>query len=287
MAEIEKLSAKSFQKSLEKGELPDKKEYQKQLNDLILDGLLIINGYGRLGVQDIIKSDAKAMGEDIEFAEVEVNFENEILSPKDAIITLESMLGVQSGSIYETMLKSGNIDQLVSLISGSSYDDFVKYINAKAGETLKSGGSYADWYNGLVGSDKIDSFIKPGYWQAVWNTNYTSLYNIGIQQESERLKEFIAMQEYMSVLDNSTTELCTALDNQKRTATDWNKSGLIPPNHFNCRSFLATVSIYRADSQRLNVTPNNYFADLKQREIKPDKGFDKPLSIKNIIKSIA
>lgn len=265
--------------------MPDKKEYQKQLDDLILDGLLIINGYGRLGVQDVLKSDANAVGESLEFAEIEVEIDNEILSPKDAIIALENMLGLKQGSIYETILQSGDIDKLVSLISGNSYDDFVTYINNKASETLKAGGNYVDWYQSLVAENKADTFTKTGYWATVWRTNSTSLYNIGMLSESDRLKEFIKYGEFISVLDSSTTEICTALDGKIKTMAEW-KKGFVPALHYNCRSFIAIISKYRAEAENINKTPLTFFSDLKNRGVKPAKGFGKALSVDNIIKAI-
>jgi len=281
--EIVQKSDDIFRESLSAGELPDKDKYQKQIADLFLDAMLIINGLGRKSVSDIITDDAKAAGVKAEFSEIETIVDGEILTAKDAIKALENMLNMKEGGIYETILKSGDIDKLVNLIAGNSYDDFVEYINRKATTVLSEGKSYADWYKSLPENSEV---LRPGYWQTVWNTNYTTAYNIGIQQESERLKEFIAYQEYIAVLDSDTTELCTALDGKIRKATDWRKSGLVPPQHYNCRSFLATISNYRAETEGIEATPDSYFEQLKKDGIKPAAGFDKPLSIKNVIKSI-
>lgn len=248
---------------------------------------MIVSGLGRLGVNELVKDDAKASDNTIQFAEIEVNLDDQILSPKDAIRQLEIMLDVEEGNIYKTVLKSGDIDKLVSIISGNSYDDFVEFVNKKAGQSLEQGNSYADWYKSLdQDSDLIKSFIKPGYWETVWNTNYSSLYNLGIQQESERLKEYIAFQEFIGVNDNQQTDICRSLDGKIRTAKEWQSSGLVPPLHYNERSILATISKFRADLEGIAKTPNKYFDMLKEQGIEPEKGFDEPLSIKNIIKNI-
>jgi len=240
-----------------------------------------------LSVFDQVESDAKAAGEVLEFDEIEVEIDNKPLTPDEAVKALENMLGLKQGSIYKTILSSGDIKKLTELVAGNSYDDFVDYVNGKAKEVLATAGSYADWYRTLSQESKlIDNFIKPGYWQTVWNTNYTSIYNIGIMAESERLKEFIKYQEYFAVIDGDTTEICTALDGKIRAAADWNKSSLVPPNHYNCRSFLATVSKYAAEAEGTQETPASYFRKLKDTGIKPAAGFDKPLNIKNIIKAI-
>lgn len=247
--------------------------------------MLIINGYGRLSVFEQVQSDAKVTGEALEFADIEIEIDNEPLTPEEAIKGLENMIGLKQGSIYETILSSGDIKRLTSLVAGNSYDDFVDYINRKAADTLTTGGSYADWYKTLSQDSKlINNFIKPGYWQTVWNTNYTSIYNIGIAAESERLKDYVEFEEYIAVIDGDTTELCSSLDGQIKKRGTW--GGLIPPNHYNCRSFLAIISKYAANIEQIQETPESYFQQLKDTGIKPNDGFDKPLSIKNIIKSI-
>ncbi len=283
---IKEKSAELFKKSLENNELPDKKQYISDLSGFLLDGFLIINALGRQSVRDILKQDAKEAGESLEFAEIETSINNEILTAKDALIYLENLLMLDHGSIYETMLKSGDINQLIDLVAGNSYTDFVKYINTKMETILSEGGNYSDWLKDLVANNKADSFLKPNYWNVVWSTNYTNIYNMGIFQEADRLSEFIEYGEYFSVLDSSTTEFCTMMDGKTMTMDQWKKSGWIPANHFFCRSFIAIISKYRAKLENIKPTPKSYFIDMKKAGIVPEDGFSKPLTIKNIIGAI-
>lgn len=67
------------------------------------------------------------------------------------------------------------------------------------------------------------------------------------------LEGFVEAFEYSAILDENTTEICTALDGFTAPAADdvWNTYA--PPNHYNCRSVLIPVVL--GDSWQQSAEP--------------------------------
>jgi SPP1 gp7 family putative phage head morphogenesis protein len=70
--------------------------------------------------------------------------------------------------------------------------------------------------------------------------NYSRFQVLTAQQLSNLVEAFL----YSAILDGKTTPLCRSLSGRIFTAEDLRQSGLIPPNHFRCRSILLPVTTY-------------------------------------------
>jgi SPP1 gp7 family putative phage head morphogenesis protein len=79
--------------------------------------------------------------------------------------------------------------------------------------------------------------------------------------ESPELRGFVVAYEYSAVLDDRTTEICDKLNG--RIQRDW--GSYAPPNHYQCRSILAPVTMVddwdgKTDNIPANVSPHKGFA---------------------------
>lgn len=74
-------------------------------------------------------------------------------------------------------------------------------------------------------------------------TNVTDAYNQGVlvDMRSPQMQGIVKAVEYVAVLDDRTTELCSYLDGTWFRLGDPRLDALNPPNHFNCRSVLSPV----------------------------------------------
>lgn len=70
--------------------------------------------------------------------------------------------------------------------------------------------------------------------------NYTRFQILTAPQLSNLVQAFV----YTAILDGRTTQLCRSLSGRIFTAEELNRTGLVPPNHFRCRSMLLPVTIY-------------------------------------------
>lgn len=101
----------------------------------------------------------------------------------------------------------------------------------------------------------------PARVETIARTNISEAINQGRDSlfKSPELKGFVQAYEYSSILDARTTEICNHLDG--KILRDF--SHYRPPNHFNCRSVLAAVTVIDDWDGKESPTPR----------IEPNKGF--------------
>ncbi len=109
-------------------------------------------------------------------------------------------------------------------------------------ETIRNGSSTVDAIN------QIDKALK-GYditvagglnrIETIVRTTTSKAFNQARTQEFEKVKTEIIGYQYSAILDNRTSDICNALDNQVFKPSEMNTYN--PPNHFNCRSLLVPV----------------------------------------------
>ena len=94
-------------------------------------------------------------------------------------------------------------------------------------------------------------------------TNISDLYNYARWSifDSPVMRGWILAYQYAAVMDGRTTELCRGLNGRIFTREELGDAGLIPPNHFNCRSVLLPVT--RMDAE----WPERW---MEQKPLNPD-----------------
>jgi len=70
--------------------------------------------------------------------------------------------------------------------------------------------------------------------------NYTRFQILTAPQLQNLIQAFL----YSAILDGRTTELCRSLAGRIFTKEELMSTGLVPPNHFRCRSILLPVTVY-------------------------------------------
>ena len=106
--------------------------------------------------------------------------------------------------------------------------------------TLKLREVFAPFVGLTVGED----VISPYRLETIVRTNISKSFSDGrwAFTESEELDQFLAGYEYVAVLDGRVTDLCEGLDGDFFKRGDASLGNYRPPNHFNCRSQLITMT---------------------------------------------
>jgi SPP1 gp7 family putative phage head morphogenesis protein len=82
--------------------------------------------------------------------------------------------------------------------------------------------------------------------ELIARVNVSDIYNFTRFQilTSPQLAHLVEAFMYSAILDGRTTELCRSLSGRIFTKEELQKSGLIPPNHFRCRSVILPVTAF-------------------------------------------
>lgn len=97
--------------------------------------------------------------------------------------------------------------------------------------------------------------LTPSRLETVYRTNLQSAYSAGRWQQIEEAKQTRPYLQFLAVVDESTSDVCSSL-NRKVFAVDdeiWNS--IMPPLHHNCRSTVRSLS--EKQLVREGLTPEN------------------------------
>lgn len=187
------------------------------------------------------------------------NFENIVweevpqILPEDSIEALQNQINMDNKRLEiilnEVYSKSVTIAEL------SFYDAKDKILTALrdsqiAGETMK------DWVSRLTKEDIVNTIgfseANPYYLETVFRTNSSSAINAGAFVRAMNEKD-IEMLTYSAVLDKKTTQICQTLDGTTATKNNHIWDTITPPNHFNCRSRI--LSLTSLEINALGIEP--------------------------------
>jgi len=104
---------------------------------------------------------------------------------------------------------------------------------------------------------RIRTIVRTGTFEAINEARYAYF-------SDPSLDGFVEAQEYSSILDSRTTQICQHLDGTTHSLDFWGTEGAQyrPPNHFNCRSLL------------IPVTQVDVWTEDEAPTMLPQKGFD-------------
>lgn len=110
-------------------------------------------------------------------------------------------------------------------------------------KSLENGGTFKEWIEDSAEIlSKAGLLNNPYYLETVYRTNMLSQYSIGnYVQQMEVTKQFPYWQ-YVSIIDNSTSDICNKLHKKIYKWDDIFWSVYYPPNHFRCRSLVISLS---------------------------------------------
>ena len=92
-----------------------------------------------------------------------------------------------------------------------------------------------------------DELLAPHRLRTIVNTNLADAVNNGrrAMYEDQDVREFIQFFQYSAVLDENTTDYCRCMDQKIFRAEQL--SSIIPPAHYNCRSFTVPITQFEID----------------------------------------
>jgi SPP1 gp7 family putative phage head morphogenesis protein len=110
-------------------------------------------------------------------------------------------------------------------------------------KAMENGSTFDEWKKLIIEDAVKEGFGDQGYYlENVFRTNIIGGYNVGTYREQMSAKEEFPYLMYDAVGDEDTTEICRRLDGKIYLATDpiWND--IYPGNHYQCRSWVISVT---------------------------------------------
>jgi SPP1 gp7 family putative phage head morphogenesis protein len=129
---------------------------------------------------------------------------------------------------------------------------------------LKNGGTFAEWKDNYENNFKTMGLEPTGsYTETIYRTNLQTAYAAGRYKQQESQKELFPYWQYVSIIDDVTTDICTELNGKTYRSNDpiWNT--IYPPNHFNERS--SVIALNNDDVAEMGINTDSS-EDLKQTE---------------------
>jgi SPP1 gp7 family putative phage head morphogenesis protein len=149
------------------------------------------------------------------------------------IIQNELLLAVKSGTrpeeviwnIYDRLIRKGYF-MLRSVEREDPREDVLAQVTRLLGEAFESANVPA----------YLNTLVRTNTFEALNEARFAAF-------EDPDLAGFVVAYEYSAILDNNTTEICTALDDSIYSQDNPVWETHRPPNHYNCRSLLVPILI--------------------------------------------
>lgn len=105
--------------------------------------------------------------------------------------------------------------------------------------------------------------------ELIFFQNIQTAYQVGRYEKMQEVKDRRPFWQYISVLDKSTTNICRGLNGAIYRADSPVWSSIFPPNHFNCRATVVSISRVEFRSENLSLSDE----ELAKKHA-PAEGFD-------------
>lgn len=165
------------------------------------------------------------------------------IAPVSAIKFLADKLGVKVKSYLEKI--EAAIGDKIDIATKLSFYDNAKHLTRFIQGALKTGESYQSAIRRLGKQDLLDKIgitdNNKYYLETVVRTNEITAMSAGDRIES-LASENVEFYQYIAILDPRTTDVCKSLDEIVLKKDDPLWATHLPPNHFNCRSRVITMS---------------------------------------------
>jgi SPP1 gp7 family putative phage head morphogenesis protein len=156
-------------------------------------------------------------------------------------------------------------------VSGVASADVLSSIHKELSKAVEKGTTLQDFRKTVARQllDQWQGTVSAPAWrmETIFRTNVLMAYSAGrwkqMQEPAVKKRRPYAM--YDSILDKRTTKRCERLDGKVLPLDEWEKRGLVPPNHFNCRSALRSID--KGDLEEYGGVSK------VPADIKADKGF--------------
>lgn len=141
---------------------------------------------------------------------------------------------------------------------GQTYKQFKKGVEP----VLASQGWFGNKERTNPETGKIEKYVvRPSRLHTIYRTNMSAAYQKGRYEQQKASRATRPFLQYVSVIDDSTTDVCRRLNDKVFPANDpfWNK--YTPPNHFNCRATTRTLTRSQIEREGLELEQGKYYED--------------------------
>lgn len=225
--------------------IKDIKNIDVKLPNGLLEYMIISTLQGRI---DIIEQNKLSTVK--EFAEVANMFD---MPYDDAIKYIQEKYPILYDDIDEI---TDEVTQKYFWVKESTSLELTKKIQKSLLTLLKNGGTFKEWKDNYDTNFKNMGLESSGsYTETIYRTNLQSAYAAGRYQQQDSQKELFPYWQYVSIIDDVTTDICTELNGKTYRANDpiWNS--IYPPNHYNERS--SVIALNNEDVAEMNISVND------------------------------
>lgn len=219
----------------------NEKNLNKMLSDLRLKGMN--------DVQNLIReflNESFARGEMFLRKEIHGRYqEAPNFRPKEALNWLNTTSVTVSGITRDQILNDVKNELMTGIGKGESIGQMQDRIKG-----------VFDPYLGNESIIRDQEQLQPYRLETIVRTNATTAFNQGRLVEARQSGDFLQAMRYSAVLDERTTEVCRYLDGKIFKLNSPDLDRLKPPRHFNCRSILVAVPIYKEVDESDFITPS-------------------------------
>lgn len=225
--------------------IKDIENIDTKLPNSLLEYMIISTLQGRI---DIVEQNKLSTVK--EFAEAVNMFD---IPYDDAIKYIQDKYPILYDDIDEI---TDEVTQKYFWVKESTSLELTKKIQKSLLTLLKNGGTFKEWKDNYDTNFKNMGLESSGsYTETIYRTNLQSAYAAGRYQQQDSQKELFPYWQYVSIIDDVTTDICTELNGKTYRASDpvWNS--IYPPNHYNERS--SVIALNNEDVAEMNISVND------------------------------
>lgn len=183
--------------------------------------------------------------------------------------------------LKRTILPAETIDDILDAyeqyrfaIQADLSAEVLTLVQRKTAALIRDGGTPTDFVK--FARSLGDGFVSDGYAKTFFRTEATSAHAAGrIKQAfSPELDDYVVAFKYVAVGDGDTRNNHKANDGKYFAKRDGRWAGRVPPNGFNCRCRLLTISRTRAKRMGRLDESGNFLSDDPPADGSPDPGFE-------------
>lgn len=247
----------------------------KKLEQILFDNIYVSILFG---VYDVLQAAAAPISTSRIVNKIEFDEIPEGLTPKEAIAWFNQKEIIAS----DIFAKAESIAKAKSFSIATAQDLLViKKVKFSLDKALEKGLSFGSWKKDIANTlpDRMGiTFKSRHHIETVFRTNMQTSYNSGRFIQTEEMKTVRPFLEYNAVDDSRVRDEHAAIDGIVKPVDDPFWDEFYPPNGFNCRCVVTSLSKFEVDRDNIDLdkeVPKTVLDPAgNEKIVKADKGFD-------------
>lgn len=185
---------------------------------------------------------------------------NKVWTPKEGLEWFKDRVPVPASIFHELTAETRASAWTVS--NWTSWG-FLSDIQTSIGEAIESGQTYSSWFNDVSGKIEAEGFqeVVAGQMYTVFNNAVLNTYSVEKYQGLKAAAELRPFWQYLTVNDGAVRPEHQKLHGKIYRHDDPIWSWLYPPNGYNCRCYIKSLSARQMKDKRLSTKSDRKLVD--------------------------